>query len=108
MNQVVLVGQFQGGPEIIFDKKDLDRKLMRFFVKIKRPFKNKEGDYEDDIVKIKVWTNNVDDVDISLKDKAVIGIKERIQSYDISNTDDTNYINEVIADKITHLTSSYN
>lgn len=80
MNQVVLVGQVQGGPEIIFDKKDLDRKLMRFFVKIKRPFKNKEGDYEDDIVKIKVWTNNVD---ISLKDKAVIGIKGCIQSYDI-------------------------
>lgn len=77
---------------------------MRLFVKVKRPFKNEEGAYDDDIIKVKLWTNNIDDADVSLKDKSVIGIKGRISSFNISN-DEENYINEVIAEKITYLTT---
>lgn len=104
MNQVILVGEVQGRADIIFNKKESDHKLMRLYVKVKRPFKNKEGEYDDDIIKVKVWTNNIDDVEVSLKDKSVIGIKGRISSFNISN-DEENYINEVIADKITYLTT---
>ncbi|WP_338965821.1 MULTISPECIES: hypothetical protein [unclassified Spiroplasma] len=37
MNQVMLVGQVEGTYEIIYDKKEAERKLMKFLLKIQRP-----------------------------------------------------------------------
>lgn len=54
MNQVMLVGQVEGTYEIIYDKKEAERKLMKFLLKIQRPFKNKDGNYDSDLVNVKV------------------------------------------------------
>ncbi|WP_236608000.1 single-stranded DNA-binding protein [Spiroplasma chrysopicola] len=103
MNQVMLVGQVEGSYEIVYDKKESERKLMKFLLKVQRPFKNRDGHYDNDLVNIKVWTNNIDDLDISLQDKAMIIVKGRVQSYRSNNYDDDIYYNEIIADKVTYL-----
>lgn len=41
MNQVILVGQIEGTYEIIYDKKEAERKLMKFLLKIQGPFKKR-------------------------------------------------------------------
>ncbi|ELL44153.1 MULTISPECIES: single-stranded DNA-binding protein [Spiroplasma] len=105
MNQVILVGQVEGTYEIIYDKKEAERKLMKFLLKIQRPFKNKDGNYDSDLVNVKVWTNNIDDLDISLRDKAIIAVKGRIQSFRSNNFDEENYYNDIIADRVTYLSS---
>lgn len=101
----MLVGQVEGTYEIIYDKKEAERKLMKFLLKIQRLFKNKDGNYDSDLVNVKVWTNNIDDLDISLRDKAIIAVKERIQSFRSNNFDEENYYNDIIADRVTYLSS---
>ncbi|WP_338992469.1 single-stranded DNA-binding protein [Spiroplasma endosymbiont of Seladonia tumulorum] len=105
MNQVILVGQVEETYEIIYDKKEAERKLMKFLLKIQRPFKNKDGNYDNDLVNVKVWTNNIDDLYISLRDKAIIAVKGRIQSFRFNNFDEENYYNDIIADRVTYLSS---
>ncbi|UNF62212.1 MULTISPECIES: single-stranded DNA-binding protein [Spiroplasma] len=70
---------------------------MKFLLKIQRPFKNKDGNYDSDLVNVKVWTNNIDDLDISLRDKAIIAVKGRIQSFRSNNFDEENYYNRLLA-----------
>ncbi len=101
----MLVGQVEGPYEIVYDKKETERKLMKFLLKVQRPFKNREGNYDEDIVNVKVWTNNIDDLDVSLRDKAIIAVKGRIQSFKANNFDDESYYNDIIADRVTYLTS---
>ncbi|AHI58120.1 hypothetical protein P344_03925 [Spiroplasma mirum ATCC 29335] len=50
---------------------------MKFLLKVQRPFKNREGNYDEDIVNFKVWTNNIDDLDV-----IVYGIKQLLWSKD--------------------------
>ncbi|WP_186823341.1 hypothetical protein [Spiroplasma phoeniceum] len=42
---------------------------------------------------------------ISLRDKAIIAFKERIQSFRSNNFDEENYYNDIIADRVTYLSS---
>ena len=78
---------------------------MKFLLKVQHPFKNKEENYDEDIVNVKVWTNNTDDLDISLRDKAIIAVKGRIQSFKTNNYDEETYFNDITAHHITYLTS---
>ncbi|WP_342256180.1 single-stranded DNA-binding protein [Spiroplasma endosymbiont of Poecilobothrus nobilitatus] len=105
MNQVILVRQVEGTYEIIYDKKEAGRKIMKFSLKIQRPFKNKDGNYDSDLVNAKVWTNNIDDLDIILRDKAIIAVKGWIKSFRSNNFDEENYYNDIIADRVTYLSS---
>ena len=48
----------------------------------------------------------IDNLDLSLKDKAIIGIKGRIQSYPYINDDGEElFANDIVADRITYLSS---
>ncbi len=107
MNQVILVGEVCDDAETIFDKKEAETKLMRFHLSVPRPFKNREGRYEEDIIKIKVWSNNVEDSKVSLKKAAIIGVRGRISSYPYTNAEGEElFSNDVIADRVTYLTTN--
>ncbi len=100
MNQVILVGIVDKCPEIVFGPgNNRNNKLIKFRLKTEKQYKGKNGEILEDYINIKVWDNNIDNIDDLLEVDNVIGIKGRISSFVSANNPDNIY-NEVIADKL--------
>ncbi len=99
MNQVLLVGSVDRNPEIVLVNKNKNNKLIKFRLKTEKPYRGKDGEILEDYINIKVWDNNVDEVDSILEVNNIIGIRGRISSFVVQNNEEEFY-NEVIADKL--------
>ncbi|AHI53686.1 single-stranded DNA-binding protein [Spiroplasma sabaudiense Ar-1343] len=100
MNNVIVIGQMEGEPQIVYTSKDGEKKLYKFTLRTPKPFKNKMGEIIDDFINIKAWSNTVID-EFGLHDQAYLGIEGRIQSF--GNSDLSTFANEIIASKIIYL-----
>ncbi len=108
MNQVILVGTVDKCPEIITLKNstnpnNIKNKLIKFRLKTQKPFRSKDGEILEDYINIKIWENNIDNIDDILEVDNIIGIKGRINSYSSQSNDELDkkeYYNEVVADKL--------
>ena len=94
MNEVVLVGRLTKDPEVVTTENNKKRALITLAVP--RKFKNVDGIYETDFIRIVLW--NV----IALNTKEYCRIQ--ITSYKDSR-ENTHYSTDIIAEKITFLTS---
>lgn len=103
MNQVVLVGRLTSEPEIITTESD--KKKTAITIAVARPFKNTEGIYESDFIRCILWNNIALNTCEYCHTGDVIGIKGRIQNRSYEIDDETKYITEVIAEKVTFLSS---
>lgn len=105
LNQVVLVGRLTKDPEI----KNLDngKKYTSVTVAVQRSFKNSEGLYESDFIKCTLWNAVAANTSEYCHSGDVVGIKGRIQvnSYEDENKE-KKYVTEVVAEKVTFLSSS--
>ena len=63
-------------------------------IKVPRNYKNEKGEYEDDLLEIKIFDNLNDTVNDYCKQEDIVGVKGRIQSKNI-----------LIAEKVTFLSS---
>lgn len=105
MNNVVLVGRLASDPQKSEVK---DGKIFTWLLlAVNRNFKNAEGVYETDFIKCTLWNNVAACTCEYCHSGDVIGIKGRLQS---SKYEDENnvvrYVTEVIAEKVTFLSSS--
>lgn len=103
MNNVILVGRLTGNPEVTeYEKK----KVSSINLAVSRNYKNSEGIYETDFIRCVLWDIIAENTSEFCKAGDVIGIKGRLQT---SNYDDENgkrhYITEVIAERVTFLSS---
>ncbi len=105
LNQLILVGRLTRDPEI----KMLDdgRKVSDISLAVQRAFKNMDGNYETDFIKVTVWEGLASAIETYCKKGALIAVKARLQTYklDISEEKSINML-EVIAERITFLSSS--
>ncbi len=104
MNYVFLVGSVDQNPEIILHNNNRKSKLIKFRMKVEKPYKAKNGEILEDFVTVKIWNNKVDDIDTILEVENIIGVKGHISSYkakDLENTD--TFYNEILADKIFYI-----
>ena len=104
MNQIILVGRLTSDPEIITTEKD--KKMSAITIAVTRSFKNTEGIYESDFIRCILWNNIALNTCEYCHTGDVIGVKGRLQtrSYEDENKN-RKYITEVIAEKITFLSS---
>ena len=103
LNQIVLVGRLVKDPVL----KETEQGKKRSFITLASPrsFKNAEGSYDTDFIDCILWDGIAKNTAEYCKKGDVIGVKGRLQSrkYEMDNT--TKFVIEVIAEKVTFLTS---
>ena len=104
LNQVVLVGRLTADP--IINKTENGKKVSAVVIAVQRTYKNSEGIYEADFVKCILWNNVAANTVEYCKKGDIVGIKGHIQVSSYETDDKTRkYITEVIAEKVTFLSS---
>ncbi|ALD66191.1 single-stranded DNA-binding protein [Spiroplasma cantharicola] len=100
MNNVTIIGQMEGEPQVVFDSKDGQKKLYKFVLKVPRNYKTKTGETIADFINVKVWSNILGE-EYEYFDQSYIGVEGRIVSF--GNVENNKYGNELVANKIFQL-----
>lgn len=105
INQVMLVGRLVRTPSLFVSENG--KKGSFITLAVGRPYKNQNGEYDTDFLDCTLWTGVAENTAEYCKTGDVIGIRGRIQSRIIENEDGSkNKIMEIVADKVTFLSSS--
>jgi single-strand DNA-binding protein len=103
LNQVILVGRLVKSPELI--ESDSNKKYSRITVAIPRAFKNMDGEYETDFINCILWDAVAKSAVEFCKKGDIIGVRGRIQSSVVEKDEEKKYYTDVIAERITFLSS---
>ena len=104
LNQVVLVGRLTR--DISINKSDKGRKVATIPLAIPRSFKNVEGTYDTDFINCVAFDLIATNTCEYCKKGDIVGVKGRLQSRIVEkDEDEKEYLMEVIAEKITFLSS---
>jgi len=87
LNNFVVVGRI--------NNIDLEENKCMLTLKVPRSFKNKDGEYEDDLITVQVFNNLSDTLNEYCKTGDLVGVKGRIQNSNV-----------LIAEKITFLSNN--
>lgn len=103
MNNVILVGRLISDPEV----KEMQDKTIKttIVLAVSRGYKNSEGIYETDFIRCVLWNGIASATKDYCRKGDVIGLKGKLQSRSYEDKDEKKYITEVIADKITFISS---
>lgn len=104
MNEVVLVGRLTKDPEVVTTENNKKRALIT--IAVPRKFKNVDGIYETDFIRIVLWNVIALNTKEYCKSGDLLGVKGRIQINSYKDSEEnTHYSTDIIAEKITFLTS---
>ena len=103
LNQVVLVGRLITEPELYQTEKG--KKVARLVLAVPRSFKNTDGEYETDYISCKLWQVVAQNTVEYCKKGDLIGIRGRIATYNYDTEEGKKYLTEVVAEKVTFLSS---
>lgn len=103
LNQIVLVGRLANDPELY--ETETGKKVARVVLAVPRPYKNIEGEYESDFISCKLWQGIATSTTDYCKKGDLVGIKGRLQTYNYETEEGKKYLTEVIAEKVTFLSS---
>lgn len=106
LNQVVLVGRLTSDPEAV--QLEGGHKKSIFNVAVPRSFKNSNGEYETDFIRCVLWDAIATSTAEYCHKGDIVGIKGRIQVTQFDDNGEKKYITEVVAEKVTFLSSKKN
>lgn len=103
LNQLILVGRLVKKPEL----REAENKKKYAFITlaVPRSFKNVNGEYDTDFIECVLWDNVAANTVEYCNKGDIVGVRGRIQTRLVEKEDANNYILEVIAEKITFLSS---
>ncbi len=104
LNQVVLVGRLTR--EIQINKADTGKKIANITLAVPRSFKNMDGLYDTDFIDCILWDSVATNTSEYCHKGDILGVKGRIQSRIVDQNDTKRNVLEVIAEKVTFLTSN--
>ena len=105
-NVVFLIGRLVSDPEL--KKSEGDKDYSTITLAVQRSFKNSDGIYESDFIRCKLWNGIATNVHTYCKKGDLVGMKGRIQIRSYIEGEETKYITEIIADKVSFLSSTTN
>lgn len=106
LNQIVLVGRITRELEV---KEENNKKVATMNIAIPRSFKNSDGEYETDFINIRVFDSIATNVKEYCRKGDIVGVKGRLQSSVYENAiGEKEFITEIIAEKVTFLSSKSN
>ncbi len=103
LNQIVLVGRLT--KEVQINKTENGKKISNITLAVPRSFKNMNGLYDTDFIDCILWDNVAVNTSEYCHKGDILGIKGRVQSRIVEKDDKKQNILEVIAEKVTFLTS---
>ena len=99
LNQIVLVGRLIDTPKIEKNEEGISKCIIT--LEVTRCYKNADGIYETDFIPCILWNGIANNIIEYCKQGDLLGIKGRLQT----RQDDNKNIIEVIAEKVTFLSS---
>ena len=107
INQIILVGRLTEDPKI--EEYDDTKKRTIITLAVQRNFKNVDGKYETDFFRCVLWNGLASNTKEFCHRGDILGIKGRLQNRNyVDDKNITKYITEVIAEKISFVTTSKN
>lgn len=107
INQIMLVGRLVKSPDLFITESG--KKGTFITLAVGRPFKNQNGEYDTDFIDCTLWTGVAESTAEYCKTGDVIGIRGRIQTRIAEDENGFKQkIMEIVADKVTFLSSSNN
>lgn len=104
LNQVVLVGRLVRDLQVN-NSGDSNKKIATLTLAVPRSFKNHDGLYDTDFIDCVLWDNVAMNTANYCKKGDIVGIKGRIQSRIVNDNDVNKTVLQVIAEKVTFLSS---
>lgn len=104
LNQIVLVGRLVRKPEL--KTSENSKKYTFITLAVPRSFKNINGEYDTDFIDCVLWDNVASSTSEYCGKGDIVGVKGRLQSRLIEKDDNKKYVLEVVAEKVTFLSSS--
>lgn len=84
------------------------KQVSNIVLAVPRSFKNASGEYETDFIRCVLWDAVAKNAKDYCKKGHIIGVKGRVQSRTVENEqDEKKYYMDVVAEKITFLSSSH-
>jgi len=103
LNQLVLVGRIVRQPEL--REAENSKKYSFITLAVPRSFKNVNGEYDTDFIDCILWDNVAATTVKYCKKGDIVGVKGRIQSRIVEKETEKKSLIEVIAEKVTFLSS---
>ena len=103
LNQAVLVGRIVSDPEL--RETDNGSKMSKITLAVPRSFKNSDGNYDTDFISCVLWQGVAENTVEYCRKGDLVGIKGHIQTRSYEIEDEKKYVTEVIAEKVTFLSS---
>ena len=103
LNQIVIVGRLVRKPEL--NETENGKKVSTITLAVPRSFKNMQGEYDVDFIDCTLWETVASSTVEYCNKGDIIGVKGRIQSRVIEKEETKKTIMEVIAEKVTFLSS---
>lgn len=103
LNQVILVGRLVRDPVVKKGEKKKD--VSYITVAVPRSFKDANGEYQTDFINVVLFDLVAKNTAEYCKKGSIIGVKGRLQSSVVENDEDKEYHTDIIAEKITFLSS---
>ena len=104
LNQIVLVGRLVKKPELRTSENS--KKYTFITLAVPRSFKNINGEYDTDFIDCVLWDNVASSTSEYCGKGDIVCVKGRLQSRLIEKDDNKKYVLEVVAEKVTFLSSS--
>ena len=104
LNQIVLVGRLTRNVSV--NKASSGVKVATLSLAIPRSFKNSEGNYDTDFIDCVIFDNIAENTKEYCKKGDIVGIKGRVQSRVIEKDGKKEYLSEIVAEKVTFLSSN--
>ena len=103
LNQIILVGRLTR--DISVHKTDKGSKVATISLAIPRSFKNMDGNYDTDFIDCVAFDGVAENTSEYCGQGDIVGVKGRVQSRTIEKDGKTEYLMEIIAEKVTFLSS---
>lgn len=103
LNQIILVGRLVRDPEVNETKNGTS--ISKITLAIPRSYKNVNGEYETDFIDCTLWKLMATNTKEYCHKGDIVGVKGRIESKVYEKDGQKKYQTEVIAEKITFLSS---
>ncbi|HIU22032.1 MAG TPA: single-stranded DNA-binding protein [Candidatus Fimihabitans intestinipullorum] len=104
LNQTVLVGRLVKEPEL--HQTENGKKVTNITLAVPRSYKNMNGEYDTDFISCVLWSGIAENTVEYVKKGDLLGVKGRIQTRTYEDLEaNRKYITEVVAEKVTFLSS---
>ena len=103
LNQLIIIGRLTKKPEL--KKTETGKNVTNITLAVPRSYKNIDGKYDTDFIDCVMWNNVAESTSEYCQKGDLLGVKGRLQTRVYEKDDEKKYTTEVVAEKVTFLSS---